>query len=986
MLFEQLERALRNRVAGEVRFDTGSRAMYATDASNYRQVPIGVVAPLSVEDGAAAVAVCREHDVPLLSRGGGTSLAGQCCNTAVVIDWSKYCNAAGPVQDGTVLVEPGIVLDQLNARTRAHGLIFGPRPATHSHCTLGGMLGNDSCGSTAQAYGRTADNVVDLEVVTYDGRRFWTSQPPPELARSLRTLTDRYADEIRRRFPDIPRLVSGYGLDALLPEHGFHLAKALVGSESTLVTILRAQLQLVREPPGSCLAVIPFASVFDAADAAASVARYRPLALEGIDDNLIDFERRKHLNQAFLDLLPPGGGWLIVKFGAESDEAADARARRMSKELGLRTTFFDDRRKAEEIWKIRESGLGATAWVPMAPDAWPGWEDSAVSPERLGGYLRDLNELQQEHGYKASLYGHFGHGCVHTRIPFDLTTRAGLDNYRSFVEQAADLVVRYGGSLSGEHGDGLARGELWPRMFGPVLMTAFAEFKALFDPRGRMNPDRLVYPDRLDDHLRLGTDYRPPDPPTVFAYPDDEDSFARAALRCVGVGECRRDEGGVMCPSYRVTREEKHSTRGRARLLFEMLRGEVVRGGWHSPEVRDALDLCLACKGCRSDCPVDVDMATYKAEFLFHHYRHRPRPLAHYSMGWLPLLARLAGVAPGLANRLAGSRLVKRLGGIAGERPAPVFAPVRFSDSYRRRGPAGDGQLGEVVLWPDTFTDNFHPGVGAAAVRVLEQAGFTVRLPRAPVCCGLTWISTGQLHTAKQVIQRTVRVLRDEIRAGLPVVGLEPSCTAVLRSDAAELFPHDEDVARLRAQTVTLAELLERHSVPPPRIDRPVLVQPHCHHHAILGTDADARLLRATGADLTMLDAGCCGLAGDFGFTAEHFAVSMACAEYALLPALRQAPADALILADGFSCRTQIEHAGIGRQAIHLAEALDAALHDRLPTTYPERVARRPAPPRSAKTPPLAELRAQALAAGGGVPTPEAVAAPPERAAIAPPR
>ncbi|GAA1017475.1 dimethylmenaquinone methyltransferase [Acrocarpospora pleiomorpha] len=975
MLFERLERDLRARVAGEVRFDTASRAMYATDASNYRQVPIGVVVPRSVADAVAAVTVCREHDVPLLSRGGGTSLAGQCCNAAVVIDWSKYCDTVGSVneQDHTVVVEPGIVLDQLNARTREHGLIFGPKPATHTHCTLGGMLGNDSCGSTAQAYGKTSDNVADLEVLTYDGRRFWTSRPPPGLARELSTLTDRHADEIRRRFPDIPRRVSGYGLDALLPENGFDLTRALVGSESTLVTILRARLKLIPEPPGRCLAVIPFPTVFDAADAAAEVGRYQPIALEGIDDRLVDFERVKHLNEDFLRLLPDGGGWLIVRFGAESDEAADAQARRMAAELGLQATFFDDRRQAEEVWAIRESGLGATAWVPMAPDAWPGWEDSAVPPDQLGPYLRDLRDLQHEHGYTASLYGHFGHGCVHTRIPFDLTSKAGLDTYRSFVEQAADLVVSYGGSLSGEHGDGLARGELWPRMFGPDLMAAFAEFKALFDPRGRMSPGRLIPADRLDDHLRLGTDYRPPDPPTVFAYPQDENSFARTALRCVGVGECRREEGGVMCPSYRVTREEKHSTRGRARLLFEMLRGDVVTGGWRSPEVRDALDLCLACKGCKSDCPVEVDMATYKAEFLSHHYRGRLRPMAHYSMGWLPIWARLASLLPGLANRLAASRPLKRLAGIAAERPAPAFAKARFSDSYARRGPAGDGYRGEVVLWPDTFTDNFHPAVAVAAVRVLERAGFTVRLPRAPLCCGLTWISTGQLHTAKRVIQRTVRVLREEIRAGLPVVALEPSCTAVLRADAAELFPHDLDMARLRAQTVTLAELLDRHGVRPPRLDRPVLLQPHCHQHAVLGADADARLLRAAGAELTVLDAGCCGLAGNFGFERGHFALSMACAEYALLPALRQAPDEALILADGFSCRTQIEHAGIGRQALHLAEALKAAWRDALPAAFPERAARRPAPARRAKTPAARELRTQAMEAGG------ASARPPER-------
>ncbi|WP_223166260.1 FAD-binding and (Fe-S)-binding domain-containing protein [Nonomuraea sp. SYSU D8015] len=977
-----LEQDLRERVDGEVRFDAGSRALYATDASNYRQVPLAVVVPRSVEAAVEAVAVCQGHDVPLASRGGGTSLAGQCCTPGVVIDWSKHCGRIIDIDpDGrTVAVEPGIVLDSLNARTREHGLIFGPKPATHDHCTIGGMIGNDACGSTAQAYGKTGDNVVDLEVLTYDGQRFWAGDPPREIAERLRALCDRYADEIRRRFPDIPRRVSGYGLDALLPENGFDLARALVGSESTLVTILRAKLRLVSEPAARCLAVIAFKDVFEAADAVPDLVRHAPMALEGLDDKLIEFQRRKRINADTLDLLPDGGGWLMVQFGGDSDQEATDKARAALDQIDQPAQIFDSSEQADRMWAVRESALASTAWVPLERDTWPGWEDSAVAPERLGSYLRDLHALQQEYGYarSSSLYGHFGHGCVHTRIPFRLDSAPGIERFRAFMERAADLVVSYGGSLSGEHGDGTARGELWPKMFGTALMPAFAALKEIFDPRDRMNPGKLISPTGarpipLDEGLRLGSDYRPPSEPTQFGYPHDDGSFARAALRCVGVGKCRRDEGGVMCPSYRVTREEAHSTRGRARLLFEMLQGDVIGKGWRSTEVRDALDLCLACKGCKSDCPVNVDMATYKAEFLARHYKHRPRPVAHYSMGWLPIWARLAGLAPVLVNQVTRIPLIGTLGGVARERPLPAFARARFSTSYRRRGPRGPGLRGEVLLWPDTFTDAFHPGIGAAAVRVLEAAGFTVRLPPAAACCGLTWISTGQLGIARKVIQRTVRLLRDDLRRGLPVVGLEPSCTAVFRADAPELFPHDQDVARLRDQTVTLAELLERHHVKLPRIDRPVIAQPHCHQHAVLGFDADKSLLSRAGAQATVLDAGCCGLAGNFGFERGHFAVSMACAEHGLLPALREAPRDALILADGFSCRTQIEHAGTGRQAIHLAEALDAAWRQALPDTLPERVARRPGPPRQASIPPPEELQAQAVAAG----LPQAVAPPP---------
>ncbi|MFF4771776.1 FAD-binding and (Fe-S)-binding domain-containing protein [Microtetraspora fusca] len=963
-----LESELRRRVDGEVRFDDGSRALYSTDASNYRQVPVGVVVPHTVEAAVEAVAVCREQDVPVLSRGGGTSLGGQCCNAAVVIDWSKYCDRVVEFDPDarSVTVEPGIVLDTLNARIAEHDLMVGPRPATHDHCTIGGMLGNNSCGSTAQAFGKMSDNVLGLDVLTYDGDRFWAGPGggdgvPAQMTARLRSIAERYGEEIRRRFPAIPRRVSGYNLDALLPENGFDLANALVGSESTLVTILRARMRLVDRPKARAMVVLGYPSIFEAADAVPSILPHKPLVLEGLDDKLIGFEKRKHLNAEALRLLPEGAGWLIVMFSGDTQDEADARARDLAEELGHAVRFFDDPRREDELWQIREAGLGATAWVPLEPDTWPGWEDSAVAPEDLGSYLRDLHRLQEEYDYAeaSSLYGHFGQACVHTRIPFDLVTAEGIRKYREFVERAADLAVSYNGSMSGEHGDGQARGELWPTMFGTELMPAFTEFKAIFDPHERMSPGKLIRlsgdePYRMDENLRLGTDYAPPHLDTHFAYPHDRGSFARAALRCVGVGKCRHEKGGVMCPSYRATREEKHSTRGRARLLFEMVNGGVIDDGWRSEAVMDALDLCLACKGCKSDCPVNVDMATYKAEFMAHHYAGRLRPRAHYSMGWLPVWARLAAIAPDLVNFVTGTppldALVKRIGGITRERALPPFAAARFSRSYRRRGPHGDGHRGEVLLWPDTFTDNFHPEVGVAAVRVLERAGFTVRLPRAAACCGLTWISTGQLGVARKVIERTLGVLREEIRAGLPIVGLEPSCTAVFRADAAELMPNDLDVRRLRDQTRTLAELLDEHGVEPPPMDRDVVAQPHCHQHAVMRFDADRRLLEAAGARLTVLDAGCCGLAGNFGFEDGHHAVSMACAEDALLPALRAAPPHALVLADGFSCRTQIEQAQIGRRPIHLAEALDEAWREAVSGALP-RQARRPEPVPADRTP-----------------------------------
>jgi FAD/FMN-containing dehydrogenase/Fe-S oxidoreductase len=954
-----LAAALRRRIRGNVRFDDGTRALYATDASNYRQVPIGVVVPRDLDDVVATVAACREFGVPVLSRGGGTSLAGECCNVAVVIDFSKHVNRIEEIDPDrrVARVQPGLVLDELNRATRPHGrLVFGPKPATHSHCTFGGMIGNNSCGSTAQWSGTTGANVERLEILTYDGTRMWvgpTSEEeyrriladggrPAEIHRALRDLRDRYAEQIATRFPDIPRRISGYNLVELREDHGFNVARALVGTESTCVTVLRAEVRLLPEPAAETLVLLAFDDIAAAADAVPTVNRYAPTALEGMDDKLIRYEHAEHMHPESLGLLPDGGAWLMVRLGGDTAGEVEEQARRLVGEFdGKRTAVVDDPDRRAQLWGVRESGLGATARTPGGgPDTWPGWEDSAVPPDRLGDYLRDFSRLLDAYGYQAaSLYGHFGHGCLHTSIPFDLVSAQGVRDFRSFVERAADLVVSYGGSLSGEHGDGQARGELLDRMYGADTVRAFEEFKAIFDPDNRMNPGKVVHANPLDGQLRLGADYAPAEPATYFTYPDDDGSLARAALRCAGVGECRKPhpENGVMCPSFQATHDEEHSTRGRARLLFEMLRGETVTEGFASDAVHDALDLCLACKGCRSDCPVGVDMATYKAEFLAHHYAGRLRPRDHYSLGWLPVAARVAALAPGVVNAATHAPvlgdLVKRLGGIDPRRDVPRFATAGFRTWFERRTPGGTGERGEVLLWPDTFTTYLSPGIAVAAVGALERLGFRVRIPERNLCCGLTWISTGQLGIAGRVLRRTVRALAPYTRAGVPVLGLEPSCTAVFRSDAPELLGHDQDVLRLRDQTRTLAELLVRdHDLDLPRLNpdgaaRPrALVQTHCHQHAVLSHQPDEELMRRLGLDATALDSGCCGLAGNFGMTPGHRQVSLAAGEQVLLPAVRDADPSTLLLADGFSCRTQIEEAGGERHAVHLAEVLNAAL------------------------------------------------------------
>jgi FAD/FMN-containing dehydrogenase/Fe-S oxidoreductase len=965
-----LLRRLRAAVRGEVRADAATRGAYSTDASNYRQVPIVVVVPRDVDDVVAAVGACREFGAPVLSRGGGTSLAGQCCNEAVMLDFAKYVNQVESVDPvaRTAVVQAGTVLDDLNTAAGRHGgLVFGPKPATHTHCTIGGMLGNDSCGSTAQWSGTTAANVRRLEILTYDGTRMWVGPTtdaeyesivdaggrPAEIYRAVRDLRDRYATAITNRFPHIPRCISGYNLPALLPEHGFNLAQALVGSESTCVTILRAELALLPAPQHEVLLLAGFSDIAAAGERVPLVIRSAPYILEGLDHRLIEYERDRRMNTVALHEMPAAGAWLMAKL--TGDSPGEARSRTDELLAALRAEgglvdarVFEDEAHIREMDSVREVALGATARLAGKPDTWPGWEDSAVPPGRLGGYLRDLQRLLDEYGYSVtSLYGHFGQGCVHCSIPFDLVTGPGVAAFREFVTRAAHLVNSYGGSLSGEHGDGQARGELLPIMYGDDVVRTFGEFKAIFDPGGRMNPGKVVDPYPLDSNMRLGTGYAPPAVSTHFTYPDDG-SFARTTIRCFGVGKCRRHEGpGVMCPSYMVTREEIHSTRGRARLLFEMLRGEVVTDGWRSEAVHEALDLCLACKGCKSDCPVNVDMATYKAEFLSHHYAGRLRPRAHYSLGWLPLWARLAAPVPFAANALTQApgvrRLAKAVAGVDPERDLPRFAPRRFTDAYRHRGSKGSGARGTVLLWPDTFSNAFAPHIAASAVTVLEAAGFRVVTPPRTVCCGLTWISTGQLATAKRVLKRSLRTIAPYLRAGLPVVGLEPSCTAVLRADAADLLGPDLDAQRLRAQTVTLAELLQERAADfAPRLSttdgtRPkAIVQTHCHQHAVLGFEPDKQAMERIGLDATVLDSGCCGLAGDFGMTREHRDVSLACAERVLLPAVRDAKPGTLVLADGFSCRTQIDGAHTGRRAVHLAEALAAAVRGQRVGDHPE--------------------------------------------------
>jgi FAD/FMN-containing dehydrogenase/Fe-S oxidoreductase len=953
-----LAKRLQGRISGEVRFDTGSRAAYSADASNYRQVPIGVVIPRSIEDIAATLDICRELGVPILPRGGGTSQNGQCVNIAVVIDTSKYLNHVLEIDAvaRTARVEPGTVCDTLRDAAELHGLTFGPDPATHSRCTLGGMIGNNSCGAHSVMAGKTVDNVETLDIITYDGLRLTVGPTSEdELVRiiraggrrgeiygRLRALRDKYADLIRARFPKIKRRVSGYNLDQLLPENGFNVARALVGSEGTCVVTLQAKTRLVHSPRSRVILVLGFPDIYQAGDAVPDILAFKPIATEGLDERIIGGLRERGLRGEDIALLPAGNAWIMIEFGAGTVDEASAQAQSLidhyagKPEGALKPSswLITDSSMCERIWTIRETAASATALTIHAGERDPvvGWEDAAVDPLRLGDYLREFQALVDRHGYQTSLYGHFGDGCIHARITFDTRSVEGIKVWRSFLRAAAELVVKYGGSLSGEHGDGQAKAEFLPIMYGEELMQAFREFKAIWDPDNRMNPGKVIDPYRADENLKYGPDYHPVRPATQFSFLSREGhGFNRAVERCVGMGKCRAHAGGVMCPSYRATREERFSTRGRARLLAEMLRGEIIHDGWRNEEVREALDLCLACKGCKSDCPTHTDMASYKAEFLHHHYLGRLRPVQAYTMGLINRWARIASVAPRLINLLTHTpglaSLIKFAGGVAQQREVPKFARRTFRKWFSRRRASAPGPRGRVILWADTFNNHFQPGSAAAAVEVLEALGYTVTVPQKQLCCGRPLYDFGMLDSARNHLKEILNTLQDDIRAGVPIIGLEPACLSVFRDELLNFFPDDVLAQRLSRQSHLFSDFLMNISDwDAPQLGGEALVHGHCHQKSVFGMAAEMALLKRLGIRARTVESGCCGMAGAFGFNPKHYDVSVKAGEAALLPAVRAVDEHTMIIASGYSCREQIAQL-TDRNALHVAEVVALALN-----------------------------------------------------------
>lgn len=926
---------LRRTLACPVRFEAQARALYAADASNYRQVPVGIVVPRNLTDVVEAMDICRRHQVPVLARGGGTAIAGQSVNVAVVFDFSRYMNEIIEIDPERRIarVQPGCILDHLRKAAEEHHLTFGPDPATHDHNTIGGMIGNNSCGVHSVMSGRTSDYVERLTILTYDGELMQVGPTPEpdlhriveaggrrgEIYRRLLEFRERYASLIQERFPDIPRRVSGFdNLDRLLPGSDFNVAQALTGTECTCALILEAELKLIPSPRHRALAILAFDDVYAAADAVPGILEHRPCGLEGFDDLLFDAVKKSNAPPEGLQYFPDGAGWLIVETGGESEAEAKDKAEAVASKF-KRSRIVTNPVHQKQVWVDREASLGATGFVPGKPVTWDGWEDSAVPPDRLGNYLRDFRALMHRHGYEAAIYGHFGGGCVHCRINFELGTEEGLANFRCFATEAAKLVVSYGGSLSGEHGDGQARAELLEIMYGPELVHAFAEFKAIWDPLGRMNPGKVVDPFPLDSNIRLGPEYRPPDVKSWFDYPRFHD-FARNTIRCVGVGKCRRKAVGdeVMCPSYLVTHEEKHTTRGRAHLLHEMIRGEVITDGWDCAEVEDALSLCLACKGCKKDCPTGVDMATWKSEFRAHHYEKRRRPRSAWSMSHIQRWARLADHAPWLANLGAGNPLAKWIAGVDQRRKMPSFERS-FRKQFRPARTSGE----RVMLWPDTFNNHFRPGTAMAAAQVLESAGYQVSIPQRQLCCGRPLYDWGYLDEAKALWEETFDTLRDAIASGIPIIGLEPACTSAFKDELVSLFPDRDEAAKLSTQVVHITDFVgtnfERFGQP--SRGGSAIVQVHCHHHSVVGFNSELDLLCHLEIEVTRPPQGCCGMAGAFGFAKETADLSRQIGEREILPAVRDADSDTIILADGFSCREQIEQ-GTGRRTMHIAELL----------------------------------------------------------------
>ncbi len=954
----QIATLLKSRLQGDVDFSETGKALYASDASNYRQVPLGVVYPLCIEDIIAAHEVCYQHQIPLLLRGAGTSQNGQCVNIAIILDCSRHLNRVLKIDSALRLawVEPGVVCDQLKAETEKTGLTFGPDPGTHSRCTLGGMIGNNSCGPHSMQAGKTVENIESLEILTYDGARFWVGATSEEeleqiiagndrraqIYRELKAIRDDYAELIREKYPTIKRRVSGYNLDQLLPENGFNVARALVGSEGSCVSILQAKTRLIKNPTHVQSLVLGFGNIYLAGDTVPQILPFKPIAMEGLDWAIVGELLNRKLKLAEIELLPEGKAWLIIELTANTTTMLSALTNKFLIEmeqhpdvLSLNTLNSVD---AVKVWSIRELGASATALStnPNESDPVVGWEDTAVDPFQLGDYLREFQSLVDKYHYRTSLYGHFGDGCIHARITFDTRSVEGLCKWRDFSVEIAKLVLRYGGSLSGEHGDGQAKAEFLPMMFGPELMRAFERFKAAWDTSNKMNPGKLIHPYRMDENLRYGPQYQMPKAKSVFLYPNDSGGIGRAFERCIGMGKCR-SQSTPMCPSFQATGEERLSTRGRAHLLHEMLRGEVIKDSWNNNNIKHSLEYCLSCKACKTDCPTEVDIATYKAEFMAQHYAKRSRPIAHYLFGQigqiLPVLALFPRLLNTLGDRLIFKKLLNKTLDLRMDAKLPSLSLLPFNKWAKQNCQYeqehfhwfGNNKDPVVILWIDSFSNYYTPHILKAGLRCLVKSGFRVGIARKRFCCGRPLYEHGFLKQAKQQLNEIVEHFYQQLPNNSKVVVLEPSCLSVFKDELLNLFGSEPRAKDLSNRVTTLIDFLNSNGIRPKKKLENAILHLHCHHKSLLNNTQDKTWLSECFEQLNEPENGCCGMAGSFGMKDQTRNISDFLYQRKLKPAIAESEEKTLLVANGISCREQIQRQS-GRVVMHPAEIVERCL------------------------------------------------------------